>query len=544
MTKTGLVLDGKYRLVRKLGEGGMGAVFEANHLQIDKRVAVKLLLPQYATDVSVVMRFEAEAKAAAAVGHPGIIDVYDLGGASDGSPYLVMEYLEGQSLEDLLEERVKLDLQTVAYIVSGVLSALAAVHEAGIVHRDLKPDNIFLMDVGRPLPEVKLLDFGISKFLDTSGVGKLTKTGTIMGTPHYMSPEQARGAEDLDHRVDIYAVGAIMYECLTGEVPFPAKNYNAIMAKILSDPIPRVTDSVPLVPSELEEVILRAMEKDRTRRIDSAEALLAEVVPFVDDAAKTHISLPAHLRQLGLAEPTGSMMEPQEDVGLTEDDFADLEQGTTEIFVPRPDPELVSNPSRWPWIAGGLLLLTLLGAFVGIGWGGRMASGSSPETARLIADQPLSEARDGAIHAALPVRPTSVSEGTDAEPPTPSDGEIPLVDEVAPAVPGLVDASVPLERANLSIKLVPPVRWARIYIDGRRQKGPPYTSTFPMDGLPHKINVVAAGYHRWRGSVELDRDREVTVNLVRRRNRTGPRPSPTKTETPGRVVEDEDPWGE
>jgi len=210
-------------------------VYEAEHVAIGRSVAVKVLHPSQARKKVSVKRFHHEARAAGAIGHPNICEVYDLGELDDGSPYLVMERMVGETLADHIVKQGALPFDEVLDLLTQVLSGLIAAHEKGIVHRDIKPENVFLTRrVGCP-PIAKLLDFGVSKMLplgDREEELHLTRTGMVMGTPFYMSPEQARGDRDLDARVDLYACGVIMYEALTARRPFLAANYNALLLQI------------------------------------------------------------------------------------------------------------------------------------------------------------------------------------------------------------------------------------------------------------------------------------------------------------------------
>jgi serine/threonine-protein kinase len=282
LDRTGQILDGKYRVGRLLGEGGMGAVYVAEHLHIGKKLAIKFLHPQFANDAEVVRRFHQEARAAAAVGHKGIIDIHDIGQAVDGSPYLVMELLSGESLHATLDREHRLSVGFAASVAINVLSALAAAHRRGIVHRDIKPDNIFLEQTLASMPSVKLLDFGISKMSEL-GSTYATRTGMAMGTPHYMAPEQARGESGLDQRVDIWAMGVILYESLTGKLPFDAPNYNAMIVKVLTEAPAPPRQIRPEVPEPLEAVILRALSRDRNARYPRCEALIESLLPFAED---------------------------------------------------------------------------------------------------------------------------------------------------------------------------------------------------------------------------------------------------------------------
>lgn len=296
MPQIGEIVGGKYRVERLLGEGGMGAVYEAVHTQIGSRVAIKFLHPGFAENTEAVERFQREAQAAAAVGHDAIIRVNDIGDCDDGSSFLVMELLEGQSLAQILESRRPLSIEQTSFIVCQVLSGLDAAHRAGIVHRDLKPDNIFLVDTGALLPGVKILDFGISRVTglatDEEEHTRLTKTGIVLGTPAYMSPEHARGRSDVDQRSDLFSVGVILYEALTGVMPFDGMNYNAVLAAILTEDPPSPTMHAPEIHPEIEAVVEKALCKDREGRYQNAGEMFDDLIPFVDEVAVGRVIMP------------------------------------------------------------------------------------------------------------------------------------------------------------------------------------------------------------------------------------------------------------
>ena len=270
---THTILDGKYELVRLLGTGGMGTVYEARHVILGKRVAVKFLHSGYASDEAVVQRFFREAQAAAAIGHKNIIDVMDVAVTSEGVPYLVMEYLEGESLGSLIARRNRVDVAAACGIMEPVLLALGAAHQTGIVHRDLKPDNIFLAHREGAPPQVKLIDFGISKHTRGTGETNLTQAGSVLGTPCYMSPEQAAGGE-VDARSDLWSAGVILHELLTGEPPFDGDNVNMILAAVLTKEVPRPTTRFADFPIEAEQIVMRALARDRDHRFSSAAEML------------------------------------------------------------------------------------------------------------------------------------------------------------------------------------------------------------------------------------------------------------------------------
>ncbi len=305
MAEVGQIIGEKYRIERLLGQGGMGAVYEAVHIHIGSKAAIKFLHPGFSENREAVQRFQREAQSAAAIGHDAIISIQDIGVTEDGSHYLVMEFLGGVSLG----ERLKLDgiqtFQMAAYVGCQVLSGLSAAHAVGIVHRDLKPDNIFLVDTGAILPGVKVLDFGISRVtglaLDGDEATRLTRTGVVMGTPAYMSPEHARGWSDLDQRSDLFSMGIILYELLTGICPFDGPNYNAVIAQLLTERPPPPKAHRPDLPVELEAVIQRALSKDREERYQNASEMFDDLLPFVSEAAVGRISLPSG------SEPTKSL---------------------------------------------------------------------------------------------------------------------------------------------------------------------------------------------------------------------------------------------
>jgi serine/threonine protein kinase len=277
----GRTVGGRYIIKGVLGEGGMGTVYEAEHLGLGRAVAVKVLNPSQAKKRVAVKRFQQEARAAGAIGHPNICEVYDLGLLDDGSPYLVMEKLIGTTLADRISREGGLPFDEIADVMIQVLSGLIAAHDKGIVHRDIKPENIFLARrVGCP-PIVKILDFGVSKMMPQFQGGDeqldLTRTGMVMGTPYYMSPEQARGERNLDGRVDVYACGVMMYEAIVGKRPFLAPNYNALLLSIINTTPKPIREVRPATPPALQAIVAHSMAKARDDRYPSANAVLRDI---------------------------------------------------------------------------------------------------------------------------------------------------------------------------------------------------------------------------------------------------------------------------
>ena len=282
----GTTLSGRYLVHRKIGQGGMGAVYEATHTLIGKRVAVKVLLEKYAQREAIVKRLEQEAQLASSVGNEHIIDITDFGTTEDGRTFVVMEFLEGESLAECLSRESTLPEQRILRIASQAASALAAAHAKGVVHRDIKPENLFLCR-RKELDFVKVVDFGISKSLRASGdeeqKARLTQTGMVLGTPLYMSPEQARGDDDLDHRVDLYALGVIMFEASTGRVPFIGNNYLSVISQVLNEEPPLLRELRPELTEEFEAIVLHAMAKHRSERYANASDMLADITAVLDD---------------------------------------------------------------------------------------------------------------------------------------------------------------------------------------------------------------------------------------------------------------------
>jgi len=278
---SGQILEGKYQIVRELGRGAMGVVHEALHMALGRRVAIKTLLAGSGPDPELAARFEREARAASAIGHPHIVDVFDLGRTPEGLLFMAMELLDGKPLSTLLEETPRLPVPLAVDLASQMLSGLGAAHRHGIVHRDLKPENIFVLDSEDRPNFVKIVDFGISKILVHSahgqraaGRGQGTAVGTVLGTPLYMSPEQILGQVGrIDHRSDIYSAGVVLYEMLCGCTPFEGESPSKIFASILDGWFPLPHDLRRDIPPNVEAAILRALDRDMEKRFESATAM-------------------------------------------------------------------------------------------------------------------------------------------------------------------------------------------------------------------------------------------------------------------------------
>lgn len=309
------MLEGKFRVERILGEGAMGLVVEATHLVLDERVALKFLRREAREDKDIVARFAREARAAAKIKSDHVARVYDVGNAPDGSPFIVMEYLQGSDLERLLETQGKVaPLDAVEHIIEAC-EGLAAAHAHGIIHRDIKPGNLFVSEQsGRR--QIKLLDFGISKAgisgtFEDIDVG-LAQTTRIMGSPHYMSPEQMRSTKDVDARADVWSLGVVLFELLTRETPFTASDVTGIIAQVLYEPHRKLRSLAPDIPEGLEQVVDRCLEKDAEKRFSSAGELAVALMPFAPKRARALVERASAVstRGAGNSQPVDSYPPP------------------------------------------------------------------------------------------------------------------------------------------------------------------------------------------------------------------------------------------
>ncbi len=278
--KPGDIIADRYRVVAPIGRGAMGTVYRAEHVQISKVVAIKLLHRELEQNPENVIRFHREAEAASRLNHPNTVHVFDFGRTKSGSLYLVMEYVDGDDLAKVLDKEGPMPFGRVAHLCAQVAGSVEDAHAAGIVHRDLKPENIVIAE-GRDGEMAKVLDFGLAKLFEGNVEAQVTRSGTIVGTPYYMSPEQIQGQE-LDGRSDVYAIGAIMYECVVGKPPFEAPNPVGVLSKHLSEEPPRPSARSPLsVPAEADEIILRCLEKDPGRRYQTAEKVRQALIEYL-----------------------------------------------------------------------------------------------------------------------------------------------------------------------------------------------------------------------------------------------------------------------
>jgi serine/threonine-protein kinase len=371
----GETLDGRYYVQRKIGEGGMGVVFAVKHTVIERPLAIKVLKKEVMRDEATLRRFVQEAKAASRIGHPNIVDVTDFGKTPDGMTYSVMEYVDGTTLSKAIKHGAPFPVDRAVHITTQIARALGAAHDKGIVHRDLKPENVFLTDrEGRP-DFVKIVDFGIAKVQPVDGGPqqgpRLTRVGSVFGTPEYMAPEQAAGRGDTDRRVDIYALGTILYEMLVGKVPHKADSMIRTIAMQMLDPItpPRQVNPDLPITAGLEAVVMKALAKNRDERYATMAELVAALEGLGDElsASQPTLSLPAlppGADSAVLPPVTSSLVDtpppPRRSKGETrplhEPEFVAAPLTFEPVFQEPPPPE---QHRRWPMVLLGLLVLAI-----------------------------------------------------------------------------------------------------------------------------------------------------------------------------------------
>lgn len=386
---------GRYDLVRQLGLGGMGTVYEGVHRDLRKRAAIKILHPQLAQSRGVRTRFLREGQAASRVRHPNVVDVYDVG-VEDDVLYLVMELLVGESLVMLLRRHHRLPPERVVDLVVPVVAALAAAHDLGVVHRDLKPENVFLCrERGGVRP--KVLDFGISKIIDVEAGGRLTGTEAFLGTPFYMSPEQAQNVAEIDGRTDQYSLGVLMYEALTGRRPFEASTLYALMSAIVAGRCEPLRAIEPAVPAALADVVTRAMAPRADDRYPDVRALGVALLPFASE--RVRLLYTQELTAPELVRPSSSRDHALPSSVPVVPGSA-LATGDR-IVAPAP----ARSSGRWLWVAviGGALPVLAVAVLLAVRPGASASRASEPAAAEGAAALPL-------VAAEIQVAPTRADE--------------------------------------------------------------------------------------------------------------------------------------
>ena len=394
LVREGEVLAGKYRVERVLGRGGMGIVVAAHHLQLDEKVAIKFLLPEAVSNAEVIGRFVREARAAVRIKSEHVARVSDVGTLEDGAPYMVMEYLEGSDLAGWLKEHHVLPIEQAVEFVLQACEAIAEAHALGIVHRDLKPANLFVVRRADGLWSIKVLDFGISKVvaLDASGPdANLTRTTAVMGSPLYMPPEQLAASKTVDARADIWALGVILYELITGEAPFAGETLPEVCIKIAIEAPRGMRDLRADVPQALEAVVLRCLEKERARRYLNVAELALALVDFGPKRARNSVERIARtIQAAGLSASALSLpgSERSDAAPATSGVGTDAPWGRTTDALPR------RTVKGWAVVLGAGVLFALSGLALGVrqGRSPSLPPDSAPAAASVSAAQRASAA--------------------------------------------------------------------------------------------------------------------------------------------------------
>jgi len=500
--RVGTVLEGKYEVMRLLGEGGMGAVYEAQHKVIGRRVAVKFLRSDFTSDQQALQRFLREAQIAGSLGHGNICEVTDIGEAEGGAPYMLMPLLEGRSLaEEMNQHEELLGSKRVFDIIYQVLTGLQRAHDAGIVHRDLKPENIFLTCMGDREDFVKILDFGISKVDEkVSGVKSgITHTGMVLGTPHYMSPEQARGRRTVDHRTDIYAVGVLLYEMLSGVLPFNGESYNEIIIGICTGDLVGPRTHSEQITVGVERVIVKALARDPDERYDTARELKHALIAAARDS---WMSLPTYLRASFTGEVPMVSAADLDSETVSKLGSETVGPGAFPTGVIDGESRALARPGWWkPAIGVGVaaVLAVALVVVLTVGGSGESGSrGSSPGK--------------------------SSSNGNSA----PTGGSAPTGDSAPSALmraaPGEASGARSAATRLVKVRFVGLPPGGRVMVAGKPVVGG--VIQLERSSLKLTYHVTAPGYQSASGLITPDRERDVSLGL--KRLPPTPRPSVRK----------------
>ncbi len=434
---------GNYKIISKLGEGGMGTVYLGQHALLGRKAAVKVLLTSLSARADIVNRFFNEARASTSINDPGIVQIFDFGYHVDGSAYIVMEFLEGETLDARLHKLGRLPASDALRITRQVASSLYAAHSQHIVHRDLKPENIFLVRD----PEVnygerpKILDFGIAKLQDDHPGKVKTNAGALMGTPIYMSPEQCRGAGDLDHRSDIYALGCVLFHLLVGKPPFDGEGMGEIIVAHMREPAPTPSSRAPGIPPEVDAIILHCLEKnpaDRFQDMNELAAAIGQILPYMTMPGAPGSMPPAAYHAGATPPPPWARTSPSV-VGGTRPPATPTTLGTSNGQV---GGARSSRRAAW-WIAAALVVAGGGGAAIAVGLGGgNKTTGTAPA--------PLGSG-SGSASGSMAAASAPSDAAMPAVAPPPSDAAMPAIvpppADAAMAASTAVDAGAPPDAA-------------------------------------------------------------------------------------------------
>ncbi|MCC7538256.1 MAG: serine/threonine protein kinase [Deltaproteobacteria bacterium] len=462
----GEIVASKYRVDQVIGEGGMGTVYAATHQVTGKRVALKWMLPQLSRDAEAVGRFLREAQAAGRINHPNVVDVYDVGKHGD-SMFIVMELLRGEPLASIVD-RGRVPWPDALRLLMPALRGVAAAHDGGVVHRDLKPDNIFITcDHDGTRRDAKVLDFGISK-LTTKAQGenlRLTKTGSVMGTPYYMAPEQIQGIRDIDERTDIYALGVILYQTLAGDLPFKAQTYHALIVEIATGTPTPLRQNAPDVPPELEAMVMRAMAREPDRRFQTVRDLMASL----ETLESTSFSNMPRPDSMAHREPSMRVQAVRPATAQT----------LTPFTSDSPSVRTSARSSMLVWVGGALLGLLVIGGGSALGVYALTRSSSSSHTAAPTTARPESPRALDVTGDSLTTPPPNPTPPAPVAPTTPPIAPTtpPPVQPPAGELPPLIDPT-PVLSTPTAQPTAPPTRRNPTPRDERRT---PRTAVHPTE---------------------------------------------------------------
>ncbi len=552
----GQTLDGRYYVEKKIGEGGMGVVFSARHAVIERPLAIKVLKREVMRDTATIQRFVREAKAASRIGHPNIVDVTDFGTTPDGMTYSVMEYVDGDTLGGALRAAAPFPPHRAVKIAAQIARALGAAHDKGIIHRDLKPENVFLLNRDGRTDFVKIVDFGIAKVAPPQGgvaEPRLTRAGSVFGTPEYMAPEQAAGRGDTDGRVDIYALGIILYEMVTGRVPHRGDSMVRTLAMQMLDPVEppsKVRPDLP-IPPELEHVILTALAKKREARYQTMGELLAALEKVLTLVGQSVTGspiyalqpLPPGADQPAHAQPTRAVSAPHAtptsrpattDTRRPKSRTTPHEPQFTAGDKPRTfehvwtQSELPQQRSKWPLI---ILLLLILG-------GGATAftllyvkrAENDRPTVRDAGIAMVTPAPDAEVVIPVAVDAAIVEDAAlvedapvDARAPAPSDAKDDIVVITPDANRRKLDAGVttsgipetPNQRGTIMVQVLTKPEGATLYV-GTSYRGPGGATLEEPLGTRLEVRCTQKGYKEGKVTVAFDGRTEVALCVLTR----------------------------
>lgn len=491
----------KFKLIQILGEGGMGAVYLAQHTTTDRMVALKILHESFANNTEILQRIRREAKAAALIGHPNIVEIVDSGTDENGIPYIAMELLKGESLDSLLERTGPMPVSLASYIIYSILDTLGAAHAKGVVHRDMKPENVFLHRQHNSIvPQIKILDFGISKFqtMEQNNLS-LTKTGTVMGTPYYMSPEQAMG-QKIDGRTDIYSVGIMLYQLLTNQLPFFDTNYNRVLLQIMTGTVPPMNHIRPDLPPEMVAIVNRAIARNLDERYPDCHSFMVDLQSFwvIYDPEEIFASIsngttPIPVRPAPIAStPDVNFSSPP--ITSPQMSSPHFSSGTR---IPTTNGQSEEVPKSKKWILPLVVGLVIL---VGIGivlWPSKKEETSKPPSTQV----PTSDSTNTIVAEKPEETPMEMEMTITAPMETPMEANMPVESPMETPLP---------EKVVVNILGVP--KGASVLIDGKKVVLPAH---FPGAHGMHSVVITAPGYDPFIKTIEYTQNVELVYDAPR-----------------------------